>query len=240
MPYDPKHIEPKWQQYWEVNGTFAAEVDPTKPKFYVLDMFPYPSGEAFNYPHLASPDFVRFGSEPDFHAGRVGPAADPVRSTGRQDAAQGVGQILRTVVVEPVPTRNPHGFDPELRGEPAAHLLVDRQGVVSHDQIDRHRDVRELLDRRAPFDEAGALDRQDGVGVAEHALEDVRWDCRQDGRRRSDSAEAPRRRRAARQPAEPPRQPIDEVSRRPSDQAIPRKALAPEAPRPVQEQETGS
>ena len=44
MPYDPKHIEPKWQQYWEVNGTFAAEIDLAKRKFYILDMFPYPSG----------------------------------------------------------------------------------------------------------------------------------------------------------------------------------------------------
>src|SRR5262245_15180433 len=51
MPYDPKHIEPKWQQYREANRTFAAEVDPTRPKFYVLDMFPYPSGEGLHVGH---------------------------------------------------------------------------------------------------------------------------------------------------------------------------------------------
>src|SRR5215813_7260389 len=39
MPYDPKHIEPKWQQYWELNGTFAAEVDPTKPKWIFVKLF---------------------------------------------------------------------------------------------------------------------------------------------------------------------------------------------------------
>ena len=51
MPYDPQHIEPKWQQYWEANGTFAAQIDLAKPKFYTLDMFPYPSGEGLHVGH---------------------------------------------------------------------------------------------------------------------------------------------------------------------------------------------
>ncbi|MEM6384913.1 MAG: leucine--tRNA ligase [Pseudomonadota bacterium] len=42
--YDTKTIEPKWQSAWEQAGTFVAERDEAKPKYYVLEMFPYPSG----------------------------------------------------------------------------------------------------------------------------------------------------------------------------------------------------
>ncbi|MFC2967427.1 leucine--tRNA ligase [Acidimangrovimonas pyrenivorans] len=42
--YDPAAIEPKWQAAWDQAGTFAARRDPAKPKYYVLEMFPYPSG----------------------------------------------------------------------------------------------------------------------------------------------------------------------------------------------------
>lgn len=44
MDYDFKKIEPKWQKKWEEAGIFRAHVDPKKKKFYVLEMFPYPSG----------------------------------------------------------------------------------------------------------------------------------------------------------------------------------------------------
>ncbi|GGD19837.1 leucine--tRNA ligase [Sinisalibacter lacisalsi] len=42
--YDARNIEPKWQKAWEEAGTFEAKRDPSRPKYYVLEMFPYPSG----------------------------------------------------------------------------------------------------------------------------------------------------------------------------------------------------
>jgi leucyl-tRNA synthetase len=42
--YDPSVIEPRWQEAWDKAGAFSAVRDPAKPKYYVLEMFPYPSG----------------------------------------------------------------------------------------------------------------------------------------------------------------------------------------------------
>lgn len=49
--YNHKEIEPKWQKYWEDNKTFKAEIDKSKEKYYVLDMFPYPSGAGLHVGH---------------------------------------------------------------------------------------------------------------------------------------------------------------------------------------------
>ncbi|HEX6275736.1 MAG TPA: leucine--tRNA ligase, partial [Polyangiaceae bacterium] len=51
MAYDHKTLEPKWQRYWEEQRTFRAERRPGRPKIYVLDMFPYPSGSGLHVGH---------------------------------------------------------------------------------------------------------------------------------------------------------------------------------------------
>jgi leucyl-tRNA synthetase len=49
--YSPQQIEPKWQRYWDDHKTFKVLDNPTLPKFYALDMFPYPSGDGLHVGH---------------------------------------------------------------------------------------------------------------------------------------------------------------------------------------------
>ena len=49
--YDHKVIENKWQSFWGENNTFQVEEDRSKEKYYVLDMFPYPSGQGLHVGH---------------------------------------------------------------------------------------------------------------------------------------------------------------------------------------------
>ncbi|HYO95076.1 MAG TPA: leucine--tRNA ligase [Polyangiaceae bacterium] len=51
MAYDHLSIEPRWQRYWHEKATFKAVRRPGRPKFYVLDMFPYPSGSGLHVGH---------------------------------------------------------------------------------------------------------------------------------------------------------------------------------------------
>ena len=51
MSYNHKEVEKKWQKYWAKNNTFNTHDDHEKPKFYALDMFPYPSGQGLHVGH---------------------------------------------------------------------------------------------------------------------------------------------------------------------------------------------
>lgn len=64
MEYNHKEIESRWQKYWRDNDIYKAEINPAKKKFYVLDMFPYPSGAGLHVGHplgyIASDIYSRF------------------------------------------------------------------------------------------------------------------------------------------------------------------------------------
>ncbi|MCC8118011.1 MAG: leucine--tRNA ligase [Bacteroidales bacterium] len=64
MAYNHKDIEPRWQQHWKDQRTYQVDIDPSRPKFYVLDMFPYPSGAGLHVGHplgyIASDIFSRY------------------------------------------------------------------------------------------------------------------------------------------------------------------------------------
>ena len=64
MDYNYKEIEKKWQQYWREHHTYKCEIDNGRPKFYVLDMFPYPSGAGLHVGHplgyIASDIYARY------------------------------------------------------------------------------------------------------------------------------------------------------------------------------------
>ena len=71
MEYDFREIERKWQQRWAVAGTYHVEADPSRPKYYVLDMFPYPSGAGLHVGHplgyIASDIYSRYKRQKGFN-----------------------------------------------------------------------------------------------------------------------------------------------------------------------------
>ena len=71
MQYDHNEIEKKWREKWKADGTYRVENDLSKPKFYVLDMFPYPSGAGLHVGHplgyIASDIVARFKRHSGFN-----------------------------------------------------------------------------------------------------------------------------------------------------------------------------
>jgi len=71
MKYNANEIEARWQKYWAQEGTFRAESASDKPKYYVLDMFPYPSGAGLHVGHplgyIASDIYARFKRHQGFN-----------------------------------------------------------------------------------------------------------------------------------------------------------------------------
>ncbi len=71
MDYNFREIEAKWQQFWAKNNTYKTEIDRSKPKYYVLDMFPYPSGAGLHVGHplgyIASDIFSRYKKHKGFN-----------------------------------------------------------------------------------------------------------------------------------------------------------------------------
>lgn len=71
MDYNHKEIEKRWQQFWRDNDIYRVSEDPTRPKFYVLDMFPYPSGAGLHVGHplgyIASDIYSRYKRQRGFN-----------------------------------------------------------------------------------------------------------------------------------------------------------------------------
>ena len=136
MHYDPTNIERKWQDEWRKRGTYRVTNDPSRPKYYVLDMFPYPSGAGLHVGHplgyIASDIVARYKRHSGFNVlhpmgyDSFGlPAEQYAIQTGQHPA-----QTTRTNIEG--------GFDKEGRPVTGYRNQLDRMGF----SFDWDREVR--------------------------------------------------------------------------------------------------
>ena len=97
MEYNFRDIEKKWQQRWVENQTYRVVEDPEKKKFYVLNMFPYPSGAGLHVGHplgyIASDIYARYKRQQGFNV------LNPIRE--HRQIQKSVGQNRFLLRLEP-------------------------------------------------------------------------------------------------------------------------------------------
>ena len=116
MDYNFSEIEKKWQAYWRDNQSFAAESTSDKPKYYILDMFPYPSGAGLHVGHplgyIASDIYSRYKRHLGFNV--LHPMGyDSFGLPAEQYAIQ-TGQHPKITTKENISFASSHEYDPSM------------------------------------------------------------------------------------------------------------------------------